>query len=387
MPSKSAPPSRKLTKTKHPGIYERGGRFVVVFRDPHGHQRKRSAKTLAEAKRVKASLTTDVARGEFRELSRLTFAQYVPQWVEMYNGRTDRGIRAATRADYKQMLNAYALPHFGRMRLTAITPPDLKAFVKTLTDAGLKPNTVRNVFAPVRALLATCVEDGLIRSNPAQSIRLATARASADAPVKALTEKELRELLKAIPDEWRLFIRFLAHTGVRIGECVALTWSDIDLGQKRVRISRRIYRTEVGEPKSRYGIRDIPLTDALARDLFQTGRSERKDEPIFPSSRGTPLNDSNVRSRIFNPAAEKAGVPWAGFHTLRHTCATMLFRNGANAKQVQVWLGHHSPAFTLETYVHLLPDDLPDPEILSGLFTVKPTDEGSPSEDATAVSS
>lgn len=248
-----------------------------------------------------------------------------------------------------------------------------------------KPNTVRNVFAPVRALLATCVEDGLIRSNPAQSIRLATARASADAPVKALTEKELRELLKAIPDDWRLFIRFLAHTGVRIGECVALTWSDIDLGQKRVRISRRIYRTEVGEPKSRYGIRDIPLTDALARDLFQTWRSERKNEPIFPSTRGTPPNDSNVRSRIFHPAAEKAGVPWAGFHTLRHTCATMLFRNGANAKQVQVWLGHHSPAFTLETYVHLLPDDLPDPEILGGLFETIPAGEASPSE-ASAVS-
>jgi hypothetical protein len=54
----------------------------------------------------------------------------------------------------------------------------------------------------------------------------------------------------------------------------------------------------------------------------------------------------------------------AGFHTLRHTCATMLFRNGLNAKQVQMWLGHHSPAFTLATYVHLLPDDLPDAAFL-----------------------
>ena len=51
-------------------------------------------------------------------------------------------------------------------------------------------------------------------------------------------------------------------------------------------------------------------------------------------------------------------MPWASFHTLRHTCATMLFRSGMNAKQVQMWLGHHSPAFTLAVYVHLLADDV-----------------------------
>ena len=45
----------------------------------------------------------------------------------------------------------------------------------------------------------------------------------------------------------------------------------------------------------------------------------------------------------------------------------MLFRHGLNAKQVQMWLGHHSPAFTLSTYVHLLPDDLPDPAFLDAI--------------------
>ena len=50
-------------------------------------------------------------------------------------------------------------------------------------------------------------------------------------------------------------------------------------------------------------------------------------------------------------------MPWAGFHTLRHTYASRLFAHGANAKQVQQALGHHSPSFTLDTYVHLLPGD------------------------------
>ena len=65
--------------------------------------------------------------------------------------------------------------------------------------------------------------------------------------------------------------------------------------------------------------------------------------------------------RAFKPAAEEAGVPWAGFHTLRHTCASRLFAEGRNAVQVQRWLGHSDPGFTLRTYVHLLNDDLGEP--------------------------
>jgi len=70
--------------------------------------------------------------------------------------------------------------------------------------------------------------------------------------------------------------------------------------------------------------------------------------------------------RVLRPVAEEVGAPWAGFHTFRHTCASMLFERGANAKQVQRWLGHHSAAFTLDTYVHLLEDQLGEPLELEG---------------------
>jgi hypothetical protein len=61
-------------------------------------------------------------------------------------------------------------------------------------------------------------------------------------------------------------------------------------------------------------------------------------------------------------------VPWASFHSLRYTCATVLFRHGANAVQVQRWLGHHSAEFTLSTCAHLLPDDLPDAAYLDDVL-------------------
>jgi integrase len=131
-------------------------------------------------------------------------------------------------------------------------------------------------------------------------------------------------------------------------------------------VRRRLYHG-VDAPKSRYGRRDIPLAlrmlDAL-RQRLHASNSPRDSDPVFARRTRAPLDYACVYNRVLKPAARRAGVPWAAFHTLRHTCATMLFRNGLNAKQVQMWLGHHSPAFTSAVYIHLLPDDLPDPYFL-----------------------
>src|SRR5947209_5238476 len=99
---KESSQDRRLVKTATPGIYKRGTRYVVVFRDPAGQQRKRYARTLAEARDLKAALTADVKRGEYRTLSKITFAEYAAEWIESYTGRTSRGTRPETRADYRR---------------------------------------------------------------------------------------------------------------------------------------------------------------------------------------------------------------------------------------------------------------------------------------------
>ena len=96
--------SRALARTKYPSIYRRGGSYVVVFRDPGGRQRKRAAKTLAEARTLQSALRADVARGEYRPVFRLTFADYAAKWIDTYAGRTSRGIRQATRDGYRKRL-------------------------------------------------------------------------------------------------------------------------------------------------------------------------------------------------------------------------------------------------------------------------------------------
>lgn len=366
----------RFERTSVPGIYRRGGRYVVTFTDPTGKRRKRSAATMAEARRLKAALATDVARGEFREVSDVRFDDYCRDWVRTYQGRTGRGIRETTLEEYRKDLEADVIPYFARTRLAEIEPRHIKALAKHIADRGVAPATVRTVMAPVRALFATAAEEGLIRSNPCAGIRLAGRRPVVTDELpdtrRALTEDELARVIKETPEQWRLFVRFLAQTGVRIGEAIALRWGDVDFGTRRVKVRRRIYKGMIDVPKSRYGIRDIPISTTLAQELWRYRAEQGNSDPqapLFPSTTGTHLNGENLLGRFLKPAVIRAGVPWAGFHTLRHTCASMLFRAGWNAKQVQVVLGHHSPAFTLATYVHLVPDDLPEPafpELLAG---------------------
>ncbi|HVM17810.1 MAG TPA: site-specific integrase, partial [Gaiellaceae bacterium] len=315
---------------------------------------------------------------------------YAPEWLATYTGRTVRGLREQTREDYGGFLERDAIPFFGRRRLAEIEPRDVKRFVAELGARGLAPASVRKSLAPVRALFATAVEEGLIRSNPAAGIRVARAldvdAAGQEQPaVKALTEDELRALLAELDGQWRLFVEFLAHTGLRIGEAIALQWRHVDLGRGRVLVRRRFYRGSFAPPKSRYGRRDVPLSEGMARALWdlRKRRPTSDDALVFTSATGRMVDPSNAMTRVLKPAAVEAGLgawvkdekarggrraeTFVGWHTLRHTAATTLFRAGLNAKQVQVWLGHHSPAFTLERYVHLLPDDLPDPAFLDAV--------------------
>jgi integrase len=183
---------------------------------------------------------------------------------------------------------------------------------------------------------------------------------------RALTLAELGRLLAELPDEdSRLLFDTLATTGVRWGEAVELRGKDATFGKRPVLRVRRSWSApradkpgRVKTPKSRYSRRDIPLTKSVARALWRLQRGP--EELLFSTPTGDRLRRENVYRRVLQPAAKRAGVPWVAFHTFRHTCASVLFDNGTNIKQVSRWLGHHSATFTLATYVHLMDDGMGD---------------------------
>ena len=408
----------KLEKTRTPGIYKRGTRYAVLYRDSEGRQRQESARTLDEARRLKAARSTAVATGEFHAASRVKFREYSEEWVERYQGRGRRGFREVTRDDYRRDLRRYVLPYFDeklRRRVEQITPRDVANFVAWLCDEQeqgrraaieqraalaekegvsaatlplkvepryLADATVRRILAPLRACMASAVAEDVVRINPTAGVALpgrdeqraiAAGTDTDEEEIKALTTEQLEAFMRVCPPRWLTFFEVLAATGLRWSEIIALRWRDVTLdgSEPHVKVRRAYVAGRYNKPKSRHSRRSVPLDHTLVLALRAAHRESEwpgDDDLVFPSTVGTPLDYTNTLRRALRPAAEEAGAPWAAFHTFRHTCATRLFAQGRNAVQVSRWLGHHSAAFTIAVYVHVLDGDIgaPLPAVRAG---------------------
>jgi integrase len=321
---------------------------------------------LRKARAVKLARDAE-ARAERRGPALHAFAL---GWLDRYAGSGHDAVRENTRREYRRLLAAFALRYFDReVRVRDLDRTALQGFVDWLTSrpgrkGRLSDRTVANALTPLRAVLDAAVAEGLIEHNPADGVvlpRRRRGRAWEFEERRFLTREELARLLDEIPPKWRPLFELLAATGLRISEAIARRWSDLalDSPSSRVRVSRAIVRGVVGAPKSRHGARSVPLPADLAaalRALRTDGTAG--DALVFPGRDGGPADVGSLRRRVLAPAAERAGVSGVGFHTLRHTCASLLIESGLSVLRLQRWMGHHSPAFTLEVYGHLLDGDL-----------------------------
>lgn len=153
--------------------------------------------------------------------------------------------------------------------------------------------------------------------------------------------------------------REAAPSGLRISEAIALQRRDLQLDELRpyLRVRRAIVRGRVEPPKSKHGRRKVPLSRPLAAKLanHMDVILDRTDTAwVFASQIGTPLDADNLRSRLIKPLMRQIGAPWAAWHTLRHTYASLQLARGANVVQLSRALGHHAASFTLDTYIHRL---------------------------------
>lgn len=371
---------RRLKATATPGVYKRvdgKGKTVgyVAVIEVAGKQRKRNAKTYDEARRVKRGSESDRDRGELQPATKTTFLRYLDEWIERYRGRGRRGFRENTRDEYRRLIDAYAHPYFsGRLKLVEVTPYGLARFVDWLADEGeqgkrLGDSTIANVIVPLRSALATAKREGLIRYNPADGLELPCNEdgfedeGEGEEEIKVFTREQLAAILSMAPEDHKLLFEVLAGCGLRISEAIALQrlHFQLDDGAPEVCVRRAIVKGRVGPPKSKYGRRDIRLALPLAASVRARLAAEGDQEPealVFAgNSSGGTLSVANLRRRYLKPLAEEVGAPWAGFHTFRHTFASLHIAGGTNIVQLSRVLGHHSAAFTLSRYTHLLPGD------------------------------
>jgi integrase len=359
----------------------------LALRDRVGTPRapaQESFGSLAEAREAKGRRQA----GERRPVSKVRFDAYFEQWIKTYAGRTSRGFSETTRPEYERPIRAHALERWQSWKLAEIEAADMRQCLGEMRAEGCSVSQMK-LRAALSAMFATAVDDNLLRSNPVQGVRIPAPLEdeAPEAEAKALTRAELAVLLAAIPEDWRLFFEFLIHTGLRISEAI---WTA--LGARRpgehpkVKIREQFYRGKRRKLKSGAGRRELPLSPGMATRLREHRRASSRGAktPVFSSTTGTELIRGKLAERVLTPAAIVGGFkteesvageggeeglkirPTVTFHTFRHTCASLLFDDGRNIKQVQEWLGHADPGFTLRTYVHLMDAGIGDAAFFDG---------------------
>lgn len=233
------------------------------------------------------------------------------------------------------------------------------------TADGLSPRTVNYTRSVLRAALSRALKWGLVARNVAMLVDPPPSRRP---EIRPLSLDQARDFLKNIEGHRleALFSVALA-VGLRQGEILALRWPDVDLENGLIHVRHSLQKVErqwrLLEPKTERSRRTIPLAavsiEALRRHRYcQTIEREVNEgkwedwDLVFPSSRGTPLDGSNVTHELQRILAV-AGLPRQRFHDLRHFCASLLIAQDVSMRVVMEILGHSQITLTMDTYSHV----------------------------------
>jgi integrase len=378
--------SRKLERTKTPGVYRRhangcDGRrcdcgYVVRWKH-RSKSHKRFFRTYAEAREFKGG----VDGGDRQAPTRQSVADYYEGWIGSYRGRTSRGLDESTRREYRTSFEQHVLRcPIARQRMRDVTSRDVSDWFSWLERHGVRPPTMRKAKAAMSAMLATAAQEGAIPSNPVLGVRYVP---SSEVPAKRkrrqLTVADVDAILAVLEPQWRLFMELLAHTGLRVSEAIGLTWRSVHLGDDpHLMVVEQVYRGRRKRLKTDGSARRIPLSQRMARELtaWRDRTAHRgEDSPVFATVAGTPLGYGNLYNRVLRPALRDCGMAvrtgtdkqgravydyqGVGFHAFRKACGSILLqRAGKNPKQVQGWLGHARLSTTMDIYQHVLDDGL-----------------------------
>ncbi len=188
--------------------------------------------------------------------------------------------------------------------------------------------------------------------------------------VKHFENQELKNFLDYLDsldlEKYRLYYevtlyKFLLATGCRINEALALSWSDVDLDNAVVHVTKTLnYKQEINSPKSRSSYRDIDIDRQTVTMLKQYKRRQvqeawklgRSETVVFSDFIHEYPNNRTLQTRL-RTHFKRAQVNNIGFHGFRHTHASLLLNSGIPYKELQHRLGHSQLSMTMDIYSHL----------------------------------
>ena len=289
----------------------------------------------------------------------MKYMDWLNEWLKNY---VLPSVKIRTYERYSLIVNLHIRDKIGMLELDDLTPLLLQQYITELlqsgnckTGKGLSANSVNAIISVLQSSLKTANFLGLTAEYTADKVKRPKLK---EKSVECFSLKEQKQIEQAILSgrKDKLYgILLCLYSGLRIGELIALQWSDIDLAKGILTVSKSCHDSKDGlivdEPKTANSRRLIPLPKQLIPIL--KGIKKKSDSPFVVSANGSSVS---VRSyqRSFELLLKKLKIPHKGFHSLRHTFATRALECGMDIKTLSEILGHKNPTVTLNRYAHSL---------------------------------
>jgi integrase len=324
-----------------------------VFINHKGRRRSKKVGTKTAANKVAREVEERLAKGDMGLVKARcpTLLDYGKKWL----GSPLHPWQDSTRKVYKGAFNGYIKPALGNKRLDEIKRRHIKELIGQLKAEGKSSSRVRTVTEVLSGIYNSAIEDEVVEVNPCQRMGKYTGY-EAKGEINPLEANEVTVLLQNAHQRLSFclyaLILLAVRTGLRIGEILALEWADVDFEARVVEVTKawNYKRNIMGPPKNKKP-RKVDLTPQVIDALKRLKASSKVLAlAIFADERGQRLEYKAVQD------AFKQVVPRpVRFHDLRHSYATLRLAKGDDVVDVSNQLGHHSVAFTLNTYAHWMP--------------------------------
>ena len=335
-----------------------------LYRAPVTFDAKDDAVAWLSARRAEIQMEVwapEVAARGARKRDVPTFRAYADLWLEARKTK-GRELRPTTRRQYRMLLDKFILPTFGDEPIDRISNEAVNAWYDALAPGR---ETIRaQSYSLLRTIFASAASERphpWIPYNPAH-IRGAGSTKRAH-QVQPASLDELRIIVEALPDRYKLMALLAAWCAMRFGELAELRRGDIDMRTNRVKIRRGVVRVDgkfiVGPPKSDAGSRDVaipPHLVPLVKDHLKKFTAPGRDAMLFPASADENLHMApSTLYKVYYPARKAAGREDLRWHDLRHTGAVLAAQTGATLAELMGRLGHSTPGAAMR-YQHAAAD-------------------------------
>ncbi len=321
--------------------------------------------TQKEVRQKMTAVLRDLDNGTYQAPNKITVSEWMNQWLTTFCANK---IKPLTYISYETAIRNHINPAIGAMELQAVRGTHVQGIYNKMTSAGLSGKTVKNMSAILHKAFSVALKQGLIAANPCDGAELPKAEHHEITP---LTDEEIPRFLAAIDDSpMRNAYALCLFAGLREGECLGLSWGQVDFQRGRITISQQLQREKVKggnyyiAKSTKSGKSRTIEPPPIAFEYLRAERAKQlenrlragsawhnPDDLVFTDELGTHYATHTFYSR-FKRIAASIGRPDARPHDLRHTAATVAIASGADIKSVQDMLGHATASFTLNVYAH-----------------------------------